>query len=80
MTPQADQWGWRHGPLRLMPPLAVFALDGDRELGQRVKAEQKQSFTGRIAEIGEPSRPAGPQPKRAAARSKINAKWQQNTR
>jgi hypothetical protein len=39
MTPQADQWGWRHGPLRLMPPLAVFALDGDRELGQRVKAD-----------------------------------------
>jgi len=39
MTPQADQWSWRHGPLRLMPPLAVFALDGDRELGQRVKAD-----------------------------------------
>ena len=39
MTPQADQWGWRHGPLRLMPPLAVFAFDGDRELGQRVKAD-----------------------------------------
>ena len=29
MTPQADQWGWRHGPLRLLPPLAAYIdLDG----------------------------------------------------
>ena len=39
MTPEADQWGWRHGPLRLMPAVAVWALDADRELGQRVKAD-----------------------------------------
>ncbi len=39
MTPEADQWNWRHGPLRIMPPLAVFALEGDRELGKRIKAD-----------------------------------------
>ena len=21
MTPEADQWGWRHGPLRILPPI-----------------------------------------------------------
>jgi len=37
-APPADAWAPGHGPLNLMPPLAVFALDGDPELGQRVKA------------------------------------------
>ncbi|MGA2257474.1 MAG: hypothetical protein ABSG53_22675, partial [Thermoguttaceae bacterium] len=32
MRPEADQWQWRHGPLRLLPPLAVFALEGDPAL------------------------------------------------
>jgi hypothetical protein len=31
MTAESDQWGWRHGPLRIMPPLAVFALEGDAD-------------------------------------------------
>ena len=39
MTPEADQWNWRHGPLRIMPPLAVFALEGDRELGKQIKRD-----------------------------------------
>ncbi len=39
MTPEADQWGWRHGPLRILPPLAVFALEGDLELGKKIKQD-----------------------------------------
>jgi hypothetical protein len=39
MTPEADQWNWRAGPLRIMPPLAVFALEGDRKLGEQIKRD-----------------------------------------
>jgi len=39
MTPEADQWGWCHGPLRILPPRAVFALEGDLELGKKIKQD-----------------------------------------
>lgn len=42
MTPEADQWGWRHGPLRILPPLAVFALEGDLELGKKIKQDMRK--------------------------------------
>jgi len=41
MTPEADQWGWRHGPLRILPPLAVFALEGDPALGNKIKQDMR---------------------------------------
>jgi len=41
MTPEADQWGWRHGPLRILPPLAVYALEGDPELGRKIKRDMR---------------------------------------
>lgn len=41
MTPEADQWGWRCGPLRILPPLAVFALEGDPELGKKIKQDMR---------------------------------------
>jgi len=39
MKPEADAWAWRHGPLCILPPLAVYALEGDRELGKRIKGD-----------------------------------------
>ncbi|MBX7259587.1 MAG: hypothetical protein K1Y02_24725 [Candidatus Hydrogenedentes bacterium] len=39
MTPEGDQWQWRHGPLRILPPLAVFAFEGDSDLGERIKRD-----------------------------------------
>jgi len=42
MTPETDQWEWRHGPLRILPPLAVFALKGDLELGKKIKQDMRK--------------------------------------
>jgi len=41
MTPEADQWNWRCGPLRILPPLAVFALEGDAELGKKIRQDMR---------------------------------------
>jgi hypothetical protein len=41
MTSEADPWDWRHGPLRILPPLAVFALEGDLELGRKIKQDMR---------------------------------------
>jgi len=41
MTPEADQWEWRHGQLRILPPLAVFALEGNLELGKKIKQNMR---------------------------------------
>jgi len=42
MKPDNDQWGWRHGPLQILPPLAVFALEGDLDLGKKIKQDMHE--------------------------------------